>query len=98
YDLTGGENSGSNGIMDIHDVIKQKVSTYGTTLTSELSIFYPFNWPGAPTLSSEAGVTTSDTPLGYYMVPWIDKTTMKSYCPTMSHYYSENPIFKAMLD
>lgn len=98
YDMTGGENGASNGVVDVNDIILQNLSDLGVTLTGELNVFYPFYWPGAPELESEAGGNKADTPLGFYMVPWIDKSTFKSYCPTEAHYYSTNNIFKAMRD
>lgn len=98
YDLTGGENNTSNGVIDINDVIYQNLLNQGATISGSLNIFYPFSWPGAPETNANAGVNTAGTPLGYYMVPWIDKTTNLSYCPTENHYYSSSPIFKAMKD
>jgi hypothetical protein len=99
------DNNG-NGAMDVNEVIIQKTKNFGGTIPTGTNFFQPFAWPGAPELESEAGgnnssgsTTTQPTlPLGYYMAPWIDQTTFRSYCLNSTHYNSSNPLFKAMRD
>ncbi len=87
-----------NTIIDVNDVIAQKTSNFGGSIPTGTNFFLQFFWPGSPTLSEEAGNTTSTQPLGYYMAPWIDSLTFKSYCLNSTHYNSTNALFKAMRD
>lgn len=92
------DNNG-NGSKDINEVIAQKSSNYGTTIPGSTNFFVKFSWPGSPVLNSDAGNTASAAqPIGYYMAPWIDQTTFKSYCLTSGHYNSSNALFKALRD
>ncbi len=85
-----------NSILDINDVIVQKTKNFGATIPTTTNFFTKFSWPGSPQLSSDAGNT--NTNIGYYMYPWIDSTTFKSYCLTSTHYDSSNALFKALRD
>lgn len=98
YDLSGNETGGPNAKLDIHDIITKKVRQQGNTISDNLEIFHEFTWPGAPELNAEAGNSAAtNLPLGFYMVPWIDKTNYRAYCPNETeHYYSSNPIFRAL--
>jgi hypothetical protein len=92
------DNNG-NGTMDANENIIQKTKSFGKIIPADTKFFQKFSWPGSPELQSNSGNTTNTTqPLGYYMAPWIDQTTFKSYCPNSSHYNSSNPLFKAMRD
>ncbi|WPU63888.1 hypothetical protein [Peredibacter starrii] len=92
------DNNGSGGI-DVNELIIQKTRNFGGTVPTGTNFFATFSWPGSPTLSEDAGNTTNTTqPLGYYMAPWIDQSTYKSYCLNSTHYNSSNPLFKAMRD
>ena len=91
------DNNG-NGQIDINEAIIQKTRNFGGTITADANFFQSFSWPGAPELQSDAGNSTSAQPLGYYMAPWINQTTFKSYCLTSNEYNSENPLFRAMKD
>ena len=98
YDLNGDENTGEpNGQLDIHDMIVREVRNKGHTINNNLNIFHEFRWPGAPELGEDAGNSSAaNLPLGYYMVPWINKDNQLAYCPTNDHYNSTNPIFEAL--
>jgi hypothetical protein len=91
------DNNG-NGQMDINEAIIQKTQNFGGTLNADVNFFQTFSWPGSPQLENEAGNANSTQPLGYFMAPWIDQSTFKSYCLTSTHFNSENPLFKAMRD
>lgn len=91
------DNNG-NGAIDINEAIIQKTRNFGGSISADAKFFTPFSWPGAPELESEAGNDNSTQPLGYFMAPWIDQTTFKSYCLTSTQYNSSNPLFKAMRD
>ncbi len=96
------DNNG-NGNDDINEVIAQKVQNFGGgTLTAGSKFFIKFSWPGSPTLSDEAGnssSTSSTQPIGHYMAPWIDQQNQfKSFCLNSSHYNSTSALFKAFRD
>ena len=91
------DNNG-NGAMDVNDLIIQKTKNFGGTIPAGTNFFSKFTWFGAPELNEDAGNTNSSQPLGYFMAPWIDQTTFKSYCLTSTQYNSNNPLFKAMRD
>ena len=87
-----------NGIADVNDMIRQKVIHYGGSIPAGTKFFNPFPWTGSPELNDEAGNTSAVTNLGYYMAPWIDQSTYRSYCLTDNHYRLNNPLFKALGD
>ena len=91
FDLDGDEE------LQIHNIIEKEVERQGQTLTSTPRFFFELIWPNGITVeadSDEAGATQSS--LGFYMSPFIDQDTFRAFCPTQEHYYSSNPIFKAM--
>lgn len=87
----------SNGQIDINEAIIQKTRNFGGTISAAANFFSEFKWPGAPQLEDDAGNSNSQA-LGYFMAPWIDQTTFKSYCLTSTQFNSTNPLFKAMRD
>ena len=92
------DNNG-NGSTDINEVISQKTKNFGGSLPAGTNFFQTFYWPGSPELEDAAGNKANSTqPLGYFMAPWIDQTTYKSYCLNSSHFNSNNPLFKAFRD
>jgi hypothetical protein len=91
------DNNG-NGQIDINEAIIQKTKNFGGSISASANFFQKFTWPGSPQLEDDAGNTNSTQPIGYFMAPWIDQTTFKSYCLNSSHYNSSNPLFKAMRD
>jgi hypothetical protein len=85
--------------MDVNEIIAQKTKNFGGNIPAGTNFFSKFVWPGSPALSTEAGNNNTTTqPIGYYMAPWVDSTTYKSYCLNSTHYNSTNPLFKAMRD
>lgn len=91
------DNNG-NTIMDVDDIIQQKAKNFGVNLPSTAKFFSPFSWANEPELGDEATVSKNAMPLGYYMQPWIDGSTYRSYCLNSTHYNSNNGIFKAIRD
>jgi hypothetical protein len=94
YDING------NGTLDINDAIIQKTKNFGGTVAAGTNFFREFPKQMIPQdLLAEAGndANTSQS-LGYFMSPWIDQTTFKSYCLNSTHYNSTNALFKAMRD
>lgn len=91
------DNNG-NGNLDANDQIVNKVKDYGYTIPAATNFFLQFSWPSNPTSDSSSSSTNTASPLGWYMIPWVDQTTFKAYCPTSTHYNSANVIFKAMRD
>lgn len=88
----------ANTVLDINDVILQKTKNFGGSIPAGTNFFAKFSWPGSPVLSTDAGNTSTTQPIGYYMAPWIDQSTFKSYCLTSTNYNSTNPLFKAFRD
>ena len=93
-----------NGEPQINDLIKQSIINQGSNITTTPNLFYKFQWAVGPKLDAnttqDGGGSTSgqadNADLGYYMTPWTDQSTFKSYCPTQSHYYSNNQLFIAL--
>jgi hypothetical protein len=92
-----------NGQVQIDDLIMQSVRNQGVTLSSTPNLFFRFQWATGPKIDSASQDGNGDTSgqaenveLGYYMTPWTDNSTFKSYCPTQAHYYGSNPVFIAL--
>lgn len=98
FDLDG------TGIEDINEIIEREVKLQGASLTSTPQIFTTLEWlsafddgdtaPGDNSTSVEVQIVNKN--LGYFMSPFLDDTTFRSYCPTQEHYFSDSPFFKAM--
>lgn len=92
-------NTGSE--FDINDIIEQNVKDTGASLGATPNLFFKFEWFGAPEIVQD-GDQGSGTPrtdhLGFYMTPFIDQDTLRSFCPKQEHYFSDNPLFQAMRD
>ncbi len=94
------DNNG-NGTLDANDQIVNKVKDLGFTIPASTNFFLQFSWPSNPTSddsSSGSGSSSGNSQLGWYMIPWVDQSTYKAYCPTATHYNSNNVIFQAMRD
>ena len=89
-----------NGKEDINDILKQRLlDEYN--ITKEVQIFGTLKWPNVIPVSDSGGSTdsTGDNPiLGYYMIPWVNSTTGKGFCPTQEHYNGTDPMFRVMKD
>ena len=94
YDNNGNKND------DVNDIIIQKAKNFGaTTIAATTRFFEKFPVMTSTQTTTQAGGNPSVTmSMGYYMSPWIDQTTYRSYCLNSSHYNSSNPLFKAMRD
>ncbi len=92
YDNNGNDN------WDVNDQIINKVKDFGYTIPSTTNFFLKFPWQTGPTIEDSSGSATTQSLLGWYMIPWVDQSTFKAYCPTSAHYNSDNVIFKAMRD
>jgi hypothetical protein len=93
------DNNG-NGNDDVNDIIIQKAKNFGlsSSFSAATKFFIPFPTMSTTDDNEEAGNNNSAQSLGYYMPPWTDQTTFRSYCLNSTHYNSSNPIFKAMRD
>lgn len=94
YDNNGNEN------LDVNDIIIQKAKNFGyTTISPTQSYFQLFPVP-QPIASTSTTAPPEETPqsMGYYMSPWIDQTTFRSFCLNSTHYNSSNPLYKAFRD
>ncbi len=100
YALDSGDDT-----LQIHKLIEQNMTLYGSEPDETPTYFYKLNWPSAfddGDLGTDSSNSTSVTldvvnsDIGYYMVPFVNETTLKAYCPTAEHFYSDNVIFKSM--
>lgn len=94
YDNNGNEN------MDVNDIIIQKAKNFGANGIALSTNFFE-KFPVMTTIeeTEEAGGNASVAQsMGFYMAPWIDQSTFRSYCLNTTHYNSSNPLFKAMRD
>lgn len=93
------DNNGNNN-DDVNDIIIQKAKNFGATNIPAATRFFE-KFPVMSTVeeTEEAGGNASVAKsMGFYMSPWIDQTTFRSYCLNSTHYNSSNPLFKAMRD
>lgn len=90
----------NNGNNEINDIIIQKAKNFGlTTIGASTNFFEKFPVLASTQSTQDAGSNTSTAQsMGYYMYPWIDNQTFKSYCLNSTHYNSDNALFKAMRD
>ncbi len=93
------DNNG-NGTIDVNEIIVQKTKLFGGSIPSSTNFFQIFSWFDAPEIIDENNKPGDykAKELGYFMAPWIDQTTFRSYCLNSSHYNSTNPLFQAMRD
>lgn len=88
------------GQADIYDLIEKRLQNEfnvntKATYPNGIKIFGAFTWPNGPTTASSTG--SSAPRIGYFMQPWIDKTTQRAFCPTQQHYENgPDPIFKVL--
>ncbi len=95
-----------DGLPQINQLLLQEVENRGASLPSAPNLFFKFQWTVGPDISTADNTgnggtvtaTAENADLGYYMTPWIDQTTFKSYCPNEDHYASSNQLFAAMKD
>lgn len=91
-------NNGTGSDKDVNDIIIQKAAHYGGTIPAGTQFFQALPPITSTSQNQQAGNNSTTIPLGYFMSPWIDQTTFKSYCLNSTHYNSNNPLFKAMRD
>lgn len=91
------DNNG-NGQRDVNEAIIQKTRNFGGNINADVEFFRPFSTQSSPQIEEDAGNNNSSQPIGWFMAPWIDQQTFKSYCLTSTQYNSSNPLFKAMRD
>jgi hypothetical protein len=93
------DNNGNNN-EDVNDLIIQKAKNFGASnIPASTKFFFKFSGMTTSADSTEAGSTSSVAQsMGFYMFPWIDQSTFRSYCLNSTHYNSSNPLFKAMRD
>jgi hypothetical protein len=84
----------TNNVMAINATIQNRLlEEYSIAQT--VDIFSLINYPNRPGV----GTTTSTAiAQGLIMVPFINTTTSKAYCPTSTQYTSNQPLFRVLKD
>ena len=93
------DNNG-NANDDVNDIIIQKAKNFGASnipLSTKFFQKFPVMNPASQTQQAGGNASIAAS-MGYYMSPWIDQTSFRSYCLNSTHYNSSNPLFKAMRD
>ena len=100
WDLTDPRFYDNNGNkeLDINEAIISRTKNYGATLPAGSKFFTEFRTENSDKYLVTQGSTYTAPLLGYYMAPWIDQQTYKSYCLNSTHYKSSNALFKALGD
>ncbi len=76
------------GKLDINTLIEKKLKDE-YNIDADINLFAPFSWPNYPL----DGATIVQ---GFYMVPWSDPVTGKTFCPTEKDYNSDRPEFRVL--
>lgn len=92
--------SNANQKLDVNEIIAQKANNYGAmNISSSTNFFVKFPVLTTAAANENAGSTISPAvSMGYYMSPFIDSVTRRSYCLNQTHYDSPNPLFQALRD
>lgn len=92
--------SNKDGNLDVNEVIAQKARNFGgTNISNNTQFFAKFPIMTSTQSSQNAGNTMAAAQsMGYYMSPFIDSTTKRSFCLNSSHYDSFNPLYQALRD
>lgn len=84
----------TNSVMAINTTIQNRLlEEYSISQT--VDIFSLINYPNRPAVGT---TTTTAIAQGLIMVPFINTTTSKAYCPTSEHYNGTQPLFRVMKD
>lgn len=76
------------GKMDINILIEDRIEElFG--ITAEMNLFTSFNWPNYPLAQNSPIV-------GFYMVPWTDPSSGRTFCPKQADYNSTRPEFQVL--
>jgi len=78
-----------NGSPDVDTILANKLKEEFNVI-KEPKLFWQLAWPNVP---------NSQTPglLGYVMIPWINQTTGRSFCPTRYDYQnSSDPVLRVL--
>jgi hypothetical protein len=88
----------TNNVMAINSTIQTRLSEeYG--VTSTIDIFTLISYPNRPNITSSSTTSTqANVAQGYMMVPFINSTTSKAYCPTSTEYNSSQSLFRILKD
>lgn len=89
-----------NGKEDINDLLKQKLADE-YQISRDVQIFGTLRWPNVIPVSDSGSSTDSSGQnpiMGYYMIPWVNSTTGKGFCPGQDQYNGSDPMFRVMKD
>jgi hypothetical protein len=85
----------NGGKMTISKMIEERlVSEYSYSATNlNINLFTDVTFPNRPSTSTTSGTKIL---LGLMMLPFADAETGKSYCPTSTHFNSDQPLFNIL--
>jgi hypothetical protein len=88
----------TNNIMAINSTIQARLlEEYSVSYTVDL--FTLISYPNRPSISTSSSTSTaSSIAQGYMMVPFINSTTTKAYCPKAEHFNGTDALFKVLKD
>jgi len=86
-------NENNSGLTINKTITTRLTNEFGVNATIDL--FKLINYPNRPTTTS---TSTANIPLGYMMIPFLDKTG-KAFCPTQADYNAaDQPLFNVLKD
>lgn len=87
-------NENGNGLTINKTITTRLQNEYGVT-PGTIDLFRLINYPNRPTTTS---TSTANIPLGYMMIPFIDKSG-KAFCPTQTDFNApDQPLFNILKD
>lgn len=83
------------GKLTINKMLEEKLASEYNINGAQISLFNLLPFFNRP---STASSTSTSVPLGYYMIPFSDATTGKTYCPTSEHYNGNQPLLNLLAE
>ena len=84
-----------DGSSDINQTIIDRLQTeFNISFTTQ--VFNPFPVTTRPNVGNSQ--TQAQVAGGFFMVPWINPTTGRGFCPKQAEYNGTNPVFKVIKD
>lgn len=82
------DETGQGTSPQINRMIQDRLATEFQDPRDQVNIFGLFQWPNRP--------GSGQVNVGFYMQPWIDQQTGRSFCPGQQEYQSNDNLFKVL--